>query len=387
MDKLGIAVVGCGAMAQMMHLPNIVKHPELHLLWCCDVNEDTLKTASEKFSPKKKTTDAKDIAADPACDIVLLCTTQKVRLPLIDLFAGAGKHLFVEKPIADTFDEMQKILKIADRTRVKFTVGHNRRVAPAVKEALRVLDKHRTNPVSPAWRWQREGDDCPKLAGDSQTMVMLRVNDDYWSWKKWAFSHGALINEMTHFADLACAFISSNPVRVSTVGGKDANHIVNIEYADGSLACIFATAFGSFGYPKELVEIYHNGAVIVLDHLMEMRVAGVVDEPFRKMFPVVGDRQPWIEAQGIEGYYQRVEATQQEAIKAGDNSILPGWPDKGHYGLLDDLVQCIKEDREPACSPRVAALPTAVILRALKSEAMGGVPVKILESDYSIQEL
>ena len=182
---------------------------------------------------------------------------------------------------------------------------------------------------------------------------MIRVNDDYWSWKKWAFAHGALINEMTHFADLACCFIESVPVRVTvsrpsthapSVVGADSDprlllhrgsesapatdgacverskaeapqtplphsiesQVVAIEFADGSLAAIFATAFGSFGYPKELVEVYHNGAAIIIDHLVEMRVAGVIDEPFRTVFPIPNDRYPEIEAQGIEGFYQRI---------------------------------------------------------------------------------
>ncbi len=267
---------------------------------------------------------------------------------------------------------------------------------------------------------------------------MIRVNDDYWSWKKWAFAHGALINEMTHFADLACCFIESAPVRVTVsrpsihapegalravgIAGKVQptalsapsgaciegrpdrysveSQVIAIEFADGSLAAIFATAFGSFGYPKELVEVYHNGAAIIIDHLVEMRVAGVIDEPFRTVFPIPNDRYPEIEAQGIEGFYQRTEAAQREAFEKGDNSILPPIPDKGHFALLGDFVRCIRSARvptgipacedtgapspdEPECSARIAAVPTAIILRALESVERGGIPVEIRQEDYS----
>lgn len=381
-EKLGIGVVGCGAMARMMHLPNIARHPELELLWCCDVNEDALKDSAERFKPRRTTADAAEVAADPACAAVLISTTQTVRLPLIAMFAAAGKHVFVEKPIADSFEELKKILRIVDETGIKTQVGHNRRVAPATREALRILNKHRANPVSPAWRWDREGKGRPTLPDEKATMVLLRVNDDYWSWKKWAFAHGPLINEMTHFADLACCFIDSGPVRVTTTGDRFSNHVVTIQFADNSMATIFATPFGSFGYPKELVEIYHNGAAIVIDHLMEVRAAGVEGEPFRIEFDVVNDRNPEIKARGIEGYYQRVLAAQRLAVEKGDNSLLPGQPDKGHYALLDDFVQCIKHGGEPACSAKVAAPPTAIILRALESEAKGGVPVEISREDW-----
>ena len=161
------------------------------------------------------------------------------------------------------------------------------------------------------------------------------------------------------------------------------SQVVAIEFADGSLACIFATAFGSFGYPKELVEVYHNGAAIIIDHLVELRVAGVVDEPFRTVFPIPNDRYPEIEAQGIEGFYQRIHAAQQEALEKGDNSILPPIPDKGHFALLDDFIRCIRTGAEPACSARTAAIPTAIILRALESVERGGIPVEIRREDYS----
>lgn len=379
---MGVAVIGCGAMAQLIHLPNIDRHPDLDLLWCCDIDEGTLRRVGNAHHPRRVTTDAAEVAADPDVRAVLLSTTQTVRLPLIELFARAGKHIYVEKPLADSFDEMKRILRVVEETGIRFTVGHNRRMAPAVREAVRVLNKHRANPVSSPWRWDREGSNRPHLDGERTTQVMVRVNDDWWSWKKWAFAHGALINEMTHFADLACCFIESAPIRVTVTGGKDANHVIAVEFEDGSLASIFATAFGSFGYPKELVEVYHDGAAIIIDHMVELRVAGVVDEPFRTAFPISDDAYPEIEDQGIEGFYRRTEAAQREALEKGDNSIIAPIPDKGHFALLDDFVRSIETGAEPACSARTAAVPTAVILRALESVERSGLPVEIRTEDY-----
>ena len=91
--------------------------------------------------------------------------------------------------------------------------------------------------------------------------------------------------DMAHFADLACYFIDKLPVRVIATGSKLANNVITITFDDGSIVSIFESAVGSFGYPKELIEIYHRGAVIVIDHLIELRVAGIVDEPFKRTFP------------------------------------------------------------------------------------------------------
>lgn len=387
MDKIGLAVVGCGAMSQGTHLPNIIHHPELELLWCCDLEDKALEVCRSRFSPRRMTKNAEEVAADPDCSAILLSTTHSVRLPLIELFARAGKHIYVEKPLADTFEEMSRILAVVRETGVKFTVGHNRRMAPAVQKAQEILRKHRGNPVSPKWRWDRERDERPLIPGEQSTMALFRVNDDNWSWKKWAFTQGALINEMTHFADLACYFIPSRPIRVAAIGHSQANHVVTIEFEDGSLSTIFATAFGSFGYPKELIELYHNGAAIAVDHLMEVRTAGVVGEAFRTTFPVSGDRFPEIKEQGIEGYYLRTLAAQKEVETAGVNSFdtLPPGPDKGHFALLTDFIHCIKHGGEPVCNAADSAISTVVILRALESAARGGIPVDISVEDCCIQ--
>ncbi|MEJ5297044.1 MAG: Gfo/Idh/MocA family oxidoreductase [Armatimonadota bacterium] len=382
MDRIGIAVVGCGMMAQGMHLPNLSRHPDFRLLWCCDPDPHALQTAVERFGPERQTSDAAEVAADRECEAVLIAASHNARLPLIELFARAGKHIYVEKPMAESFPELRRVLQVVRETGIRFTVGHNRRAAPAVREAVRVLQKHRDRPVSPPWRWDREGRERPTLEGEGRTMALIRVNDDYWSWKKWAFQAGALVNEMTHFLDLAGCFIPSQPCWVQVAGERIGNHVITVGYEDGSLAVIFESIFGSFGYPKELVEIYHNGAVIVLDHLCEMRVAGVVDEPFRTTFPFWNDRYPEIAEQGIEGYYRRTLAAQREALEKGDNSILPVQPDKGHYALLTDFARCIRTGEEPLCGAEVAAVATALMLHCVQSEQSGGQRVEVRPEDF-----
>lgn len=380
MKKTGIAVVGCGAMAQGMHLPNVIRHPELELLWCCDVNETLLSEVQKKFSPKKMTLKAEDVARDPECKMVILSTTQSARYDLIRLFSENGKHIYVEKPMADGFEEMFAIARQIKKTGVKFCVGHNRRMAPAAQEALRIYLKHKANPVSPAWRWDRAGSERPALQEEKQTVILLRINDDYWSWKGWAFGHGALINEMTHFADLACFFLEEKPVRVTTLGSKMANHTVVIEFEGGSLATIVAAGVGSFGYPKELIEIYHQGAAIIIDHLLEVRTAGVVDEPFRQVFPLHDGKTL---KDGIAGYYEETIAAQQRAVSQGDNSLLAPLPNKGHYELLDAFLKEVRGGNPTPNTIDQAMKSTAVILRAIESDEKK-TSVGISHADYTV---
>jgi len=383
-EKVNVAVIGCGAMAQAAHLPNIQKHPEIELRWCCDVNEKTLKCIAEKFSPQRTTTDAGKIARDKKCDAVIISTTHDVRLPLIRMFAKKGKGIYVEKPMARNFSEMKNILKIVRDTGVVFTVGHNRRKSPAVLEALRIYKKHVASGKSPGWRWDRVPGRRFDLPAEKQTMMLLRINDDYLSWKPWAYDDGMLIGEMTHFADLACYFIDKDPVSVNVTGSAQANQITTIAFPDGSITCIFAASNGTFGYPKEVIEIYTHGAAIIIDHHIELRVAGVVDEPFRRVFPIPSDPYPEIKTDGgISDYYRKIEAAQKEALGKGDNSILPPFPDKGHYALLTDFVRAVREGGHTVCNAEEAAVGTAIVFRAMESVKKGRA-VAIKRNDYTV---
>lgn len=380
MEKTGIAVVGCGAIAQGVHLPNIAKHPGLELLWCCDIDDNTLLQARSKFNPAKITNDVREVAGDENCKIIMICTADNGRYNLIKTLAESGKNIYTEKPLADSFEEMFAIAEIVKKTGIKFCVGHNRRMSPAIKEARKIHLKHKNNPVSPTWRWKRLGDKKPELEQEKQTFMLLRINDDCWSWKAWTFVEGSMISEMTHFADIACYFIEKSPVRVTTVGNKKANQSIVIEFSDGSLATIVATVNGTFGYPKELIEIYQGGAAIIIDHLLEIRTAGIEGETFRKVLPLSDGR---ILRGGINEYYDEILAVGKKAVESGDNSRLPTFPDKGHYGLLDAFLQEVLGGEPTPNGLDESMKSTAVILKAIES-CETKKSIEISPSDYTV---
>jgi predicted dehydrogenase len=182
---------------------------------------------------------------------------------------------------------------------------------------------------------------------------------------------------MTHFVDLACYFLDNPPVEVITTGNKLANNVLTITFENGSLATIFMTSVGSFGYPKELIEIYHQGAAIIIDHLIELRTAGVTDEPFARTFPLADGKK----ISGMSDYYKEILATQREAIAAGDNSVLPPNPDKGHYRLLDAFVKEVAGGPQTPCGIDEAMKSTAIILKAIESLEKGCAQ-EIKEEDF-----
>jgi predicted dehydrogenase len=209
--------------------------------------------------------------------------------------------------------------------------------------------------------------------------VLQRINDDHFSWKEWAYAGnaGILLIELTHFVDLAYYFIEREPALVGAAGSSMMNVVVNITFEDGSLATIFDACVGTFGYPKELCEIYHQGAAIIVDHCMEVRTAGIPGQPYRRLYPAASDPT----AAGIESWYDRAVEAMRRPVDAGSPLAAPG-PNKGHYEILDAFIQACRGKGENPCDAASGARAAVIVLRAAESLRQGGVPQRIAAEEY-----
>lgn len=383
---LKVGVVGCGMMATGIHLPNIVQNPQLDLHWVCDLDENRVKHVAECFGAQHATLNYHDVLHDPNVDFVVLATTHSLRGEFIAEAARYGKGAYVEKPMADSPSEIAQILKAVRESSIPFCVGHNRRSAPAVKEAMNILTRLRKSSDIVPWRLDRNSSLRPTIPEEQQTMVLIRVNDDVLTWKPWAFTDGAIINEMTHFIDLANLFLQGRePRQVTVIGSTRMNFTILIGYDDGSIATLAHSAVGTLDYPKELIEITCNGAMIAIDHLMEIRVSGIQHEPFRRTFPTL-DHSLHTDKQGIEAFYEAAEKTIAERIRTGDTEIFIGSPNKGHYAHLEQFAQCVRGEAESPCDVLEGAKATMLTLKAFEACRLG-LPLRFNADEYQILSL
>ncbi|HOS43516.1 MAG TPA: Gfo/Idh/MocA family oxidoreductase [Armatimonadota bacterium] len=368
---LNVGVIGCGMLASTTHIPNSAANPGLNLRWLCDINAPLLREQAERYGVEHTTADYHALLQDPALDLVVLATTHTLRAEAIEAAARAGKAVYVEKPMAGSTQDVARILTVVRETGIPFCVGHNRRSAPAIMDAADILRRWRANPAIPPWRFDRNSTLRPRLPEEDQTCVMIRVNDDVLTWKPWAFADGAIINEMTHFIDLANLFMGElRPVEVYTMGSARFNFTIIIRYEDGSLATLPHSAVGTLDYPKELVEITCGGAMIAIDHCMEIRVTGIADEPFRRVY-ASPDPRAATQRPGIEGFYDSAQQLIQERLREGRNDFFIGGPDKGHYQHLDRFAACVRGDGPSPCDAEEAAKSTMLVLKAYESCRLG----------------
>jgi predicted dehydrogenase len=373
-DKMNFAVIGCGALAKGAHIPNIVRSDKAALHTCCDVSDAALDECRQKWGVKHTSKDYKAVIRDPEVEAICLATTHNLRLPIIEEAAQAKKPIYVEKPLAGNLEELLAIQSAVKQSGIPFCIGHNRRNSPAAKEAQRIFRAHMTNPKPCPWRWDREGAERARLTEDGVAAINVRINDDWYSWKKWVFNNmqmaqGRLLFEFTHFYDMCNWFLAAEPVEVFAMETGMLVTAATIRYKTGEIATIMDCSNGTFGYPKELYEVMGNGGMVVLDHMVEIRTAGIADAPARKVFPMLGDRHPNVGAEGgLYGWLAKKNAACQDVVAKGDPMLqFTAEPDKGHARAMDAFVDEIRGTGPQVCGIDDAVLANRIALAAIKS--------------------
>ncbi len=371
---VNFAVIGCGMLAFDQHIPNIARSSKTVLHTCCDLSEAALERCRETYGALRVTRDFNEAIADPGVEAVCLATTEKLRLPVIAAAAEAGKPVYCEKPIAGSFEEMREVQHVVSESGIPFCAGHNRRSSPAMLDAHRIFRAHMEHPGPCPWRFEREGQDRPGIEDDGKAAMSVRVNDDWYSWKAWVFdpgqaAYGPMLFEMTHFTDLCNWFLGGKPSEVTAVDCGMLNHGIIIRYAGGEIATLLMCANGTFGYPKELYEMFGNGGAVIVDHMLEVRTAGIEGAPALVTYPMISDRHPDTGREGgVPGWLAKKRAACEEAAAAGDPGLIfTAEPDKGHAAAMDRFAGEIRGGGPPVCGIDDAVLATRVAFAAVKS--------------------
>lgn len=130
MRRVGVAIIGCGQIAQVAHLPNILKNPDARLISAVDLEKNKLVEVQRKFGCKNLSSSYEEVLRDPALDAVIICTPTSSHKEIAIKAAEAGKHIFCEKPLAVNSEEARDIISVAEKNNVKLMVGHFLRFLP-----------------------------------------------------------------------------------------------------------------------------------------------------------------------------------------------------------------------------------------------------------------
>jgi predicted dehydrogenase len=130
MEKTRVAVIGLGSVAQLVHLPNLIKIKNAEITALAEVNKSRLNSVADKYEIKRRHTDYKQLLNDEDIDAIIIATPTHLHKQMAIDCLNAGKDVFVEKPFARNSSEGIEVIDCAKKNNRKLMVGMNLRYRP-----------------------------------------------------------------------------------------------------------------------------------------------------------------------------------------------------------------------------------------------------------------
>ena len=142
-----VGVAGCGKIAQVRHLPEYQEHPCAQVHGLYDLNPDRTRALAEQYHAKAYGT-YEGMLADPQIYAVSICTANAVHAEMAIAALNAGKHVYIEKPVALNFEDLKKIREaVIANPKQKVCVGFELRYCQQLKMLMSILDQGRIGEV------------------------------------------------------------------------------------------------------------------------------------------------------------------------------------------------------------------------------------------------
>ncbi len=278
--SIGVSCLGAGNFARMVLLPTLCAIPQVRPAVICSAGGGSAVHIGKKLGFATATTDERCAIEDQQTAAVIVATQHCHHARQVVTSIQAGKHVFVEKPLCLTMDELATIedeLQAAGDKAPLVMVGFNRRFSPAAT-ALHRFFAQTFEPLTVSIRFN---------AG--------AIPADHWT-QDTTIGGGRIIGEACHAIDLATYLTRSPVVRVfaESIGGPTAPKItddqcfITLRHANGSVSNVAYLAGGDKAFPKERVEILGGNRVGIID---DFRVAeGWRDGKKRKLWSGTQDK-------------------------------------------------------------------------------------------------
>jgi predicted dehydrogenase/threonine dehydrogenase-like Zn-dependent dehydrogenase len=281
-DGVRLGAIGAGNFATSTLFPAMKDVDGLEWIGLATATGMKAEQVGKRFGFAYATTDVEELLEDQRINTIAILTRHHLHASQAVAALEADKHVFCEKPLALTREELEQI-ETALHTKDKLlSVGFNRRFAPLAIKMKNFLD------------------------GAREPLVMhYRVNAgplplDHWLHDP-ATGGGRMIGEACHFIDFLTFLTNSLPVRVFTMGLPDGgryredNFVITLEFADGSVGSVSYLANGDRALSKERIEVFGGGRAAVLDDFrrLELTLSGRTKTHRSQLRQDKGHRAEW----------------------------------------------------------------------------------------------
>ncbi len=291
-----LGIIGAGQFASGVLLPRIARIADVRMVRLATARGSSAEVTARRYGIPQFSCRMEDVLEDPEVNVVLIATRHHLHASQAIAALRAGKHVFVEKPLALTEEELRQLCEAVEDTGKTLMVGFNRRFAPLSTQLYQWFQPR---------QWPLH--------------LIARINAGRLPQGSWVTDPreggGRIIGEVCHFIDLFRYWTGSEITRIQVESiqpdglfpPSQENISASFTFEDGSLATLSYLAEGAESVPKERYEVHGGGKSAVLDD-------------FRRLDLYQGSRHSTVRSRS---------------------------QDKGHTAELEHFFTCIREGKRP----------------------------------------
>ncbi|WP_163195286.1 Gfo/Idh/MocA family protein [Clostridium thermarum] len=360
MSKLRFAIIGCGRISYK-HVEALVKNREEAVLTAvCDIIEANAlakqKEYIESMAGEVKVgvyTDYKEMLDREDIDVVTIATESGYHPEIAIYCMNKGKHVIVEKPMALSTKDAAEMIECARKNKVKLCVSHQNRFNKPIQQLRKAVEAGRFGKL---------------ISGTAR--ILWNRNMGYYQqapWRgTWKLDGGTLMNQCIHDIDLLQWMLGGEvdtvyaqcDTFIRDIEGEDFGAII-IRFKNGAIGIVEGTACVYPKNLKETLDIFGETGTVSIGGLAVNRI------------------EAWRFADDLD--------SEAEILKAqeGDPDSVYG---HGHTPLFKDMIDAIRNNREPLINGEEGSKGMSIILAAYKSR-LTGQPVKFPLGDFSTLDM
>lgn len=264
--RVRLGAIGSGNYASRVLLPELVR-AGADVRTVVSAGGASAAIVGRRLGAAAASSDVRDIIGDPDIDAVVIATRHDTHAKLALEALAANKHVFVEKPLALNVDDVDRIESLMGELGARgrapqLMVGFNRRFSPFIQKCRALLA------TAPG----------PKALVMTVNAGMLPA--DHWTQDP-VSGGGRILGEGCHFVDLL-RFLAGTPIAhasLTVMPPADAGQLpdtgtIALKFEDGSIGTLHYFANGHRRFPKERLEIFAQGKILVMDNFRELRGYG-----------------------------------------------------------------------------------------------------------------
>lgn len=390
--KIGIGILGTGKRGVYFGGVYFGNHPDCELVGLCDIEPENLAFAKEKLGDIPATDSLESFLQLPGLDAIVICSNDHAHAEHAIASLRAGKHVYLEKPMAQTIEDCDKMAQAGLEAKRVFMVGLELRYCSLMEDMKRIISSGEIGDI--------------KIG---QVTDNVSVGGDYYYHgprRRKQYVKSLILEKGTHSLDLANWLIDASPVKVYCSSGLDvfggtAPHDKRCRACDEAAACAYYVDnhvglemdYGGVRLKDDLcvyadeVDTHDNGLVLI-DYDNGARVSYFechFTPEYTREFMFTGTKGK------ITGFYNNQQDFKITVMKRHSKEVQTYYPERrsgghggGDSGIVDTFVDLVKKG-EPAMPGIWGARDSAAIAIAAAESAETGLPVRISPNDAFVK--